>query len=277
MFKVFGAIGRLFRAILYTFAGDVSKWSEVWETSAGYIHAEYDDIEAEQKTDINQLTDAVAGLLDITRQKEERLTSLGNQIKDKQQKQVGARAKAEKRKQELLGQGKTVDQIKADATMQKCLDYFNSFSSDLKILENEASTLEKEIEGHHAKLAKYETRLQQAHKELQNIKTERHETVADIKLSQQEQKVNEAMLGISESKTGERRQRMQDLRRQNRAKADIQSRMAGIATEDAEQEFLEFAAQDEASSEFFDSLGLSEPQAKAEETPKQESESHIPE
>lgn len=278
MFKLFGAIGRFFRAMLYTFAGDISKWSEVWESSTGYIHAEYDDIEKEQKTDINELTDAVAGLMDIVSQKEHTLENLSEKIADKKKKMTGAKAKADRRKNEMLGEGKSVDQIKNDATIVKCLDFYNTFKAELEAAQAEAERLGAELEKHDRDLGRYKSRLQKAHGELQKIKSERHETVADMKLSQQEQKVNATLLGISESKTGERRARIQELRRKNRAKADIQSEMAGLATEDAEAEFLEFASADEGANEFFDMLGLEdEKKSTVSDSAGAESETHIPE
>lgn len=279
MFKLFGAIGRFFRAMLYTFAGDISKWSEVWESSTGYIHAEYDDIEKEQKTDINELTDAVAGLMDIVSQKEHTLENLSAKIEDKKKKMAGAKAKADRRKNEMQQSGSSVEQIKNDATIVKCLDFYNTFKAELEGAQEEAERLSAELEKHDRDLGRYKSRLQKAHSELQKIKSERHETVADLKLSQQEQKVNATLLGISESKTGERRNRIQELRRKNRAKADIQSEMAGLATEDAEQEFLDFASADEGASEFFDMLGLEEEKKSTtvSDSAGADSETHIPE
>ena len=270
MFKLFGSIGRFFRAILYTLAGDVSKWSEVWEKSTGYIHSEYDDIEKEQKSSINDLTEAVAGLLDLKKEKENQLESYTNKIEDKERKQAGAIHKAESIKKDLLSQGKSVEEIKTNPELQKALDWYNSFAQDLEQLREDAEFAENEISKFENNLAKYETKLQQAHRELKKIRSERHETIADIQLAKQEEKINATMLGISESKTGERRQRIQTLRRKQRNVADVNSRMSGLATQDAEDEFLQFANQREASSDFFDQIGLeSESQESTSESPIQ--------
>ena len=114
MFKLFGAIGRLFRAMIYTLVGDISKWSEVWETNPGYVEAEYDDIIKDQKRSINTTTDAVAGLMEITRGKEARLEQLTGQIEGLRRKQLGAQAKAKKRVEELQKQGKSMEEIQTD-------------------------------------------------------------------------------------------------------------------------------------------------------------------
>ena len=275
MGKLFSSLGRFVRAVFYTFAGDVSKWSEVWEASSGYINSEYDEIEKEQKTDITELTDAVAGLMEIVGGKEQRLEVLSDRIEETKKKKSGAEAKARSQSATLAASGMSPENIKKDATIQKCMDYHNSFSEKLVALEEEAAILEKELEAHDASLNKYKVRLQKCHKELENIKTERHETTADIKLSQQEQKINATLLGLSESKTGERRNRIQEMRRKNRAKADIQTEMAGLATDDAEDEFLNFATETENSSEFFHMLGLDKAAPAATEAPAETA--HIPE
>lgn len=258
MFKVFGAVGRLFRAMLYTLAGDVSKWSEVWETSTGYIHAEYDDIESQQSRDIDETTNAVAALNTLILEKEARAEELSREMEELRRKLEGAKAKAGSRTKELQAQGKTADQIKTDQTILKCLDWYENFKTTLKAKEEEAAGIEKDLERHHAQQGNYERRLQGMVAELKKIKTERHETVADIKLAQQEQKVNEALMGLKQTGTAERRQRIQELRRNQRSKADVQARVSGLVNEDVEAEFLEFATKTESQSEFFDQLGLSD-------------------
>lgn len=282
MFKLFGAIGKFFRAMLYTLAGDVSKWSEVWETSPGYVEAEYQDIIKEQKQSIGTTTDAVAGLMEITKGKELRLEQLTEQIEGLKRKRIGAQAKAKKRVQQLQKEGKSMEEIQTDADVLKCSGFYEDFTSSIANKEEEAAGLETEIDKHNADLAKYKTQLSRMHNELKKIKTEKHETKADLEIAKQEEAVNAAILGISESKTQERRQRIQELRRKRRAKADINAEMAGIANEDAEQEFLDFATKSEAQSDFFGKIGIGKigigdvPTPEAEST-QQESEPQIPE
>ena len=80
MFKLFKAIGRYFRALMYTLVGDLSKWSEGVESNASYIKAEYDDIKDEQVKTIRETTDAVASLMELKAQKEARLEQLTEEI-----------------------------------------------------------------------------------------------------------------------------------------------------------------------------------------------------
>jgi DNA repair exonuclease SbcCD ATPase subunit len=256
MFKLFGAIGKMFRAMLYTLAGDVSKWSEVWETNPGYVRAEYEEIVKDHMKSINETTDAVAGIMEINTQKQHNLETINKQCEDLKRKQLGAQAKAKKQVEKLQAEGKSMAEIQADPDVLKCSGFYEDFTSSLANKEEEAQRLESEIEKHEADLSKYKNQLSRMHAELKRIKQEKHETIADLEIAKQEEKVNQAILGVSESKTEERRQRIQELRRKRRAKADITAEMAGLETEDAEQEFLDYATTSEAQSDFFGSIGI---------------------
>jgi len=273
--KIFSAFGRLIRAMIYTLLGDVSKWSEVWESSSSYIHAEYDDIKKEQIGSIESTTDAVSGLMELTAQKEARLEKLSKDIESYSRKKAGAKAKADKQVQKMKNSGASVESIKNDPTVMKCLEFYDNFRSTLEAKEEEAEIITSEIEKHQASLVKYKLQLQKMHTELKNIDQEKHETIADMEIAKAEQKVSNTLLGLSQSKTDERRQRIQSLRRKNRARADIKAEIAGVATEDVEAEFEEFAASSEAQDEFFDLIGLEE-KTPAEAT-QDEEESRIPE
>ena len=277
MFKLFKAFGRFCRAILYSCAGDFSKWSEKFETNTGYVTAEYEDIQDDQVRSIKDTTDAVAGLMEIVGQKEHRLKTLTQQIGDLQKKQVGAKAKAKKTVDALQKAGKSMEEIQNDPTVLKCSGFFEDFSSSITNKEEEATNLEHEIEKHNGDLGRYKNQLSRMHAELKKIKAEKHETIADLEIAKQEEKVNAAILGISDSKTAERRGRIQELRRKRRAKADINAEMAGIANEDAEEEFLDFATKSEAQSDFFDSIGIADETPPETESTETESGTRIPE
>ena len=61
---------------------------------------------------------------------------------------------------------------------------------------------------------------------------------------------------------------MQKLRRKRTAKAGVASKLAGVAQNDAENEFLSHAASSEASSNFFDMLGIAETETEESGVPE---------
>lgn len=257
MFKLFGAIGKFFRAILYTLAGDLSKWTEVWESSTGYIHAEYDDIEKESKKDIKEYEEAIAGIMDLQQTKENKYENLESEIEDLESKLAGAKAKAKSQIQKLQSQG-VVDSelLQNDSEVLRCLEWAEKFQNELNEKREDFITLEAELAEYEKQMAHYERKLKEMHSEHKKLREERHETIADMKITKQEQKVSDMLNGISQSKTGERRQRIQELRRKNKNKAKISSKIAGISQSDVENEFADFAVSSKTKDDFFSDLGI---------------------
>lgn len=258
MFKVFGAIGRFFRAILYSFAGDVSKWSELWESKTGYIQAEYEDIEKGVIKDANDTADAYAEYKVVIDEKEDRLKKLTVAVGDQKKKMAGAQAAAQKRVKLLQSQGKAGPEIQQDAEVQRCLEWYENFKSTAEAKEEDADSLEADIETDQSKLQKMKRFLERTQSELQKVKQEKSETIADHRMSDAEERVASMLTGIGQNDNTERRARMQQLRRKRKAKSEAMADLAGVATGDAEEEFLSHAASTEATSEFFDKLGIAE-------------------
>lgn len=250
------SILRFFRAVGYTLIGNVSYWSANWESSPAFINAEYDDIEAKSSKDVDQTIEAVSQLQTIVLEKEDRLGTLSKEVADLRRKLDGTKAKAGARTKELQAQGKTAEQIKTDDTVIKCLEWYENFKSTLAAKEEEANAIEKDLNRLHSQQAQYERRLQKMVADHKSLKEERNATIADVQMAKQQEKLDNALLGLKQSGAAERRKQMQDMRKGIRAKADTKSRVAGVVQEDVEAEFLEFATKSEASSEFFDQIGL---------------------
>lgn len=121
-----------------------------------------------------------------------------------------------------------------------------------------------EIEENERQLSEYEGQLQSMVRELKSIEQEKHETIADVTIARQQQEANDLIAGISRSSSAEERQRLQDMRQRFKAEAKISSKLAGADADRAEQEFLEYAETESATSEFDQLMGL------ASETPKLE-------
>lgn len=249
---MFRAIGRFLRAMMYTFVGDINKWSEVWESKPAFIQAEYDNIIRDHKSSISEVENALAGIMALAFEKEERAKKLAADIDKYQKMKRGAAAKAKKVVKQLQDEGKSQEEVKTNLEYVKCSDAHSDFTSTLASKEEEVAEIEKELERYEKQLQKHKASLQRMVRELKNIKSEKHETVADMVIAQQEQRVNKLLAGISDSKTGEARERMQELRRKAKAKAEISSELAGTDAQVEEDEFLEYARTSEASSEFDD-------------------------
>jgi chromosome segregation ATPase len=253
---MFRAIGRFFRAILYSLTGNFDYWAEVWEGTPAAISAKYDAIEREHTVRIQEVKKAVASIMGIQSGKQQRLKSLSVELEKFGRLLSGAMALAQKRVQILQSEGKTPEQIQGDTEYLKCKSAFSDFSSTLEAKKEESSRLHQEVDQHERQLADYEASLQSMVRELQTIRQEKHETVADVQIAKQEKEANDLLAGISQSRTSEERLQMQQMRQRIKSEAGISRKLAGIESQKTEQEFLNYAIANDSGNEFDRIMGL---------------------
>ena len=261
---MFKALGRLFKSFIYLITFQLNKLSEVWGSSPGAIAASYDDIKSQHTKSIHQVKRAVASIMGVQEKKKQRLQQLEEDIQKHEKLLAGAQAMGRKRIAKLQAEGATPEQIKVDAEYVKCGSAFKDFSSTLNAKREEAEHVADEIEENERQLSEYEGQLQSMVRELKTIEQEKHETIADVTIARQQQEANDLIAGISRSSSAEERQRLQDMRQRCKAEAKISSKLAGADADRAEQEFLEYAETESATSEFDQLMGL------ATETPRLE-------
>jgi chromosome segregation ATPase len=254
--RMFKALGRLFKAIIYTFTFQFNKLAELWGSSPGAIAASYDSIKSKHQASIQQVKTAVASIMALQEKKKKRLEVLAGDVERHRQLIAGAQAKAKKVVALLQAAGATQEVIKTNADYVKCSAAFKDFSSTLVAKEQEAQTLTEEIEEAEAQLADYKAQLDSMVRDLKKIDQEKHETIADVEISRQQQEANDLIAGISRNNSAEERLRLQEMRNRLKAEAKISRELAGVNADRAEQEFLDYAITSEASSEFDRLMGL---------------------
>ena len=122
-------------------------------------------------------------------------------------------------------------------------------------LEADIKTLEGNVSGH-------KVQLQSLLRELDKISQEKHETVADMITAKEEKELLDMLTGISEDRTTKELQEMQTCGRSRKASAPSSREMAGVDTKRSEAEFLEYAAKNQADSEFDKLIGLAKEPAR---------------
>jgi hypothetical protein len=93
-------------------------------------------------------------------------------------------------------------------------------------------------------------------RDLEKIKDEKGESVADIISAQEEKKVNQLLAGISEDKTDKDLEAMRDVRRKAKAEARANRELSGLDAKAAESEFLEYATTSVVDDEFDKLIGI---------------------
>lgn len=247
---------RLFRAIGLTFVGRLDGWSRVLEANPVALRANFDEIIRDKKARMNQFVEAVGTIVAQEEKKSQHLKTISNEITRLERLKAGATQKAKERAAELQAAGTSPDVIAKDEVYLSCKKAFADFSSTLKEKEARAAELETDIKQYGETIKGHKLQLQQLQREIEKLKTEAADTVADIISATEEQQIKKALSGISEDNTSVRLEELRDMRARAKAQAKVVSQLAGTDTKIMETEFEQFAAEAEADHEFDDMIGL---------------------
>lgn len=253
---MFGAIGRYLRAFGYLITGRVDAARDTLNRNPHVIRATYSRIVEEKAARINQYKDAVARMMAQEQKKLEGVRSLNEEVTKLERLKEGAAAKARQIISQLKAQGLGEDAIKKNAEYLKCLAAFNDFSSTLEEKLKRIEELEADLKGITESVGQHKVQLQSMVRELEKVKQEADATVADVITSREEEQIADILSGIGQDRTSQELQDLRELRTRAKAKSRISREMAGTDTAIQEAEFMEYARNSVATSEFDKLVGL---------------------
>lgn len=255
---MFRAIMRLFRSIGYLLTGKVDKQTDKLQRDPTVIKATFAKIVQEKKSSIQEYMGAVAQLVAQEEKKSQMVKRLTGEITHLRKLQSGAGGKARERAADLKSKGAEVSVIKTDAVILQAKAAFSDFGSTLEEKEARIAELEDDIAGYGDRIKSHKIQLQSLQRDIDKIKDEAADTVADMITAKEEKQLNDVLSGISEDGTGAELERMREQRNQAKAEAKVASELAGTDSKRLEAEYESFAAANQANDEFDDLLGLDE-------------------
>lgn len=255
---MFGAIARWIKAVGYLLTGQIDSARRVLDTNPHVVRAKYDAIIRDKVNQIHIYKQAVAGLIAQQENKMAKVKALTEETGNLERLKAGALAKAKQLVAEMTKAGKTPEEVHATEDYKKCLAAYNDFSATLAEKQDHIAGLEKDIAGYAKNIGDHKVQLQQLLRDLDKIKAEAADTVADVITSKQEKDLADMLSGIAKDGSAEELQRMRQLRQELKAEARISKEMAGTDTKAQEAEFLDYARKSMASTEFDSLVGLGE-------------------
>jgi flagellar biosynthesis chaperone FliJ len=250
---MFSAIGKYFRALGYLITGRIDKARKALSHNPAVVEATFDNIIKEKRKRIQQYKDAVAAMITQEEKKKAELKQQSEEVDRLEKLKNGAAAMAKKIVEK---HGGDIEAVKRDPEYLKCQAAFKDFTSTLEEKESRIDDLETDIKTIESSIAQHKTQLQSIMREFENIKQEKHETVADLITAKEEREIADMISGISEDRTSQELQELRELRQQSRAGARVAREVAGMDTKRSEEEFLEYASQSVADDEFDRLIGL---------------------
>jgi len=251
-------MGRYFKALWYMLTGRFSAAADALQSNKYVMAATYDKSIEKGADRFNTVKDAVAKLMSIEQDRVATIKTLSGDVESLTKKMNGAQVAMQKRINALKAEGKTKEQIEADAEFIKHRGAFMDMKSTIAEKDARIGELEEDLKNRRQQIATYKAELQQMQRQQASLKEEKHEALADVAIAEQAEAINSVLAGISEDTTDKDLQAAREARKAAKAKAAITSELAGNDARLAENEYLQYAAESEADSELDDLLDWGE-------------------
>ncbi|MEC9081837.1 MAG: hypothetical protein VYE44_08655 [Verrucomicrobiota bacterium] len=269
---MFGALGRWFKAVWYKVTGKIDESRRGLDTDPHVMRARYDDVIKGKVNQIHTYKQAVAKLIAQQEKKMAKVKSLTEEVNKLEDLKSGALAMARKAVAKLEGEGKNKEQIHADPEYKKCLTAYNDFAATLTEKQDHIKDLEGDVDEYDSSIGNHKINLQQLQRDIEKLKSEAADAVADVITSKEETELADMINGISKDGMAKELQDMRELRHEMRAEARVSREMAGTDNKMQEAQFLEYARNTTATDEFDALLGMAEGPAVAEKGPSEPKE-----
>ncbi|QDV27091.1 PspA/IM30 family protein [Aureliella helgolandensis] len=269
---MFKAVGKYFRAVWYLVTFRVTKAGDTLRSNPGVISANYDRVIEEKRSRLNQYKDAVSAMIAQEESKKEKLRQITSEIEKLEKLRSGAAAKAKQLVERYNGD---INAVRNDPEYLKCQSAYKDFTSTLAEKQERAQEIDEDLKQLVANVGGHKTQIQALMRELEKIKEEKHDAVADVLSATEEQQISDMMTGLSNDRTSEELRELRELRNRANAGARVSRELAGMDTKRAEAEFLEYAQSSEADDEFDALIGLTQKEDK--QSAPQQQDTRIPE
>ena len=273
-------ITRFFKAIWYTLTGRAHEQADRLMENPEAVRGAYEDIIKDKQGNIQRYKQAIGQLIALVEQKKGSLKKLTDEIDKLEQMKAGAIAKAKSTAASLQEAGTPDEEIKQDPDYVRCVTSYNDFHSTLEEKNARVTELEDDIERAQGDIESHKLQITGLHKDLNKIKTEQSEAVADLITAKEQEDIADMLSGISMDGTSAELSRMREIREKAKGRSKVAQELAGTDSRAEEEEFLA-AARSTAATDEFDSLIFgaqqSDTPAQTEEVKEEsKSESELP-
>lgn len=270
---MFKAIGRFFKTVGRLLTGRINEKTESIAEDTHVVREEYNELIGHMTRQVRDIRDAVAGLMAQQERKKAQAEKLVGEIEVLEKKAAGAVAYAKK-----AAAGKSKEEASVSPEYVRAMEAFKNFNSTLAEKRSRVDDLERDVEAGSKQIEAYKQQLINFQRELEKLKSEKHEAVAEITMAKHQREVSEALAGIGKDDTAEQLSSLRDRVRKVSSQAKITSELAGTDVAVEEAEFLSMAEESMAKSEFDDLIfGEDEKESTPESAPKTSAPEKLPE
>ena len=264
---------RFFKAIWYTLTGRAHETADRMMENPEAVRGAYEDIISDKKGNIQRYKQAIGQLIALVEQKRSSVKTLTDEVENLEELKAGAIAKAQQTAADLQKEGMAPEEVKQHAEYTRCVTAYQEFNSNLQERERRIDELEGEIENAQADIDSHKIQITGLHRDLDKIKSEQSEAVADLITASEQEQIADMLSGISMDGTSAELTRMREIREKAKGRSKVAQELAGTDSKSEEQEFLA-AARSSSTSDEFDALifGAQQTDTKTETEPAKKTE-----
>lgn len=246
-------ISRFFKSIWYTLTGRAHEAADRMMENPEAVRGAYEDIIADKKGNIQRYKQAIGQLIALVERKKSTVKNLTDEVEKLEELKSGAIAKAQQTAADLQAQGMAPEEVKQHAEYVRCVTAYQEFNTNLEDKTGQISALESEIEEAQAGIDNHKIQITGLHRDLEQIKNEQSEAVADLITAREQEEIADMLSGISMDGTSAELTRMREIREKAKGRSVVAQELAGTDSRAEEEEFLA-AARSSSSSDEFDAL-----------------------
>ena len=267
---------RFFKAIWYTLTGRAHESADRMMENPEAVRGAYEDIVKDKKGNIQRYKQAIGQLIALVEQKKTTVKNLTDEVDRLEELKAGAIAKAQQTATNMQSEGMAPEQVKQAPEYIRCVTAYKDFNSNLQEKTSRITELENEIESAQADIESHKLQMTRLHRDLNDLKSEQSEAVADLITAREQEEIADMLSGISMDGTSAELTRMREIREKAKGRSKVAQELAGTDSQSEEEEFLA-AARTSATSDEFDALIFGAQQTDTQptqtETPKKTSDS----
>ena len=161
------------------------------------VRGAYEDIIRDKQGHIQRYKQAIGQLIALVEQKKGSLKGVTDDIDKLEQMKAGAINKKKDTANELQKTGISDEEIKQHPDYVRCVTSYNDFQSTLEEKNARVAKLEQDIERAQHDIESHKLQITRLHRDLDRIKTEQSEAVADIITARGQEDIDNMLSGIS--------------------------------------------------------------------------------
>lgn len=268
---MFRAISRYVRAFFALITGGLDSMRQTLNENKHVISATYDEIIEDQRKRVVSMSDAIGGMIQSEQRKVNKIEELSKRMGENEELRDGAVAMIEELKKDYdLNTEEGIEALKSSSEYIEASTAYESLTKDIDDDQSTITELEEALAEDRVQLSNYKSQLGTMKDQIDKIKSEKHETIAQVEASKQEREVNDLINNISRDTSSDRLREMRETRDRVKSQAKVSRELAGTETNSRREKFKNFARKRKSASEFDKLLGLGKETSSKEGASKEE-------